>query len=78
MVVQPSGTDCIAVAKYEKIGKDFLVKIKTRMICLLDPHRIREYLQLFDVGKNLSSSKKCLFYVYFFIRFDPLSQRSKN
>ncbi|CAF1639503.1 unnamed protein product [Rotaria magnacalcarata] len=45
IVAQPSGTDCVAATKYEKIGQDFLAKIKTRIICLLDLKKIRSYLQ---------------------------------
>ncbi len=51
IVVQPSGTDCPAVTKYEKVGKEYLAKIKTRIICLLDPNRVKNHLGLSDVGK---------------------------
>ncbi|CAM4883329.1 unnamed protein product [Rotaria socialis] len=45
IVAQPSGTDCVAATKYEKVGQDFLAKIKTRIICLLDLKKIRSCLQ---------------------------------
>jgi hypothetical protein len=51
IVVQPSGTDCLAVTKYEKVGDAFLIKLKTRIISLLDPNRIQKYLEVSDVGK---------------------------
>jgi hypothetical protein len=63
-VVQPSGTDCVAVTKYEKVGKDFLAKIKTRIICLLDPERIRERLELFSIGKFTFIKKNKLCYMF--------------
>ncbi|CAF1106385.1 unnamed protein product [Rotaria sp. Silwood1] len=49
IVAQPSGTDCIAVTKYEKVGKDFLAKIKTRIICLLNLNEIGKYLQYSNI-----------------------------
>jgi hypothetical protein len=52
--------------KYEKVGNDFLAKIKTRIICLLDPDRIGKYLKLENVGK-LNSMK--IFFCYTCILF---------
>ncbi|CAF1403405.1 unnamed protein product [Rotaria sordida] len=49
IVAQPSGTDCIAATKYEKFGKDFLAKIKTRIICLLDLNKIGKYLEYSNI-----------------------------
>jgi hypothetical protein len=68
IVVQPSGTDCVAVTKYEKIGKDFLAKIKVRILCLLDLDRIKQHLTLSNIGK-FSFMRKCfLCYVFVFFR----------
>jgi hypothetical protein len=53
IVVQPSGTDCLAVTKYEKVGDAFLAKVKTRIISLLDPTRIKQYLEFSTVGKSI-------------------------
>ncbi|CAF1016823.1 unnamed protein product [Adineta steineri] len=49
IVVQPSGTDCIAATKYEKVGNNFLAKLKTRIISLLDPTRVDKYLKISDI-----------------------------
>jgi hypothetical protein len=51
IVAQPSGTDCVAVTKYEKVGDSFQAKIKTRIICLLDPKRTEKCLRPTTIGK---------------------------
>ena len=51
IVVQPSGTDCVAMTKYEKIGEDFVAKLKMRIICLLDPNIVKKCLGLSNIGK---------------------------
>jgi hypothetical protein len=66
IVVQPSGTDCVAVTKYERVQNDFLVKIKTRIICLLDPDRVREFLEFSEVGKFSFIKKNFFCHVYSF------------
>lgn len=52
-IVQPSGTDCPAVIKYEKSAKEFITKVKTRTICLLDINRLNSYLNLLPISKHL-------------------------
>ncbi len=60
---QPSGTDCAAVTKYEKVGKEFVAKIKTRIICLLDPKRLEGYLKPIRIGKfNLTKKRTFNFF----------------
>ena len=51
IVVQPCGTDCIAVTKYEKEANKYVAKLKTRILCLLDPIRTQEYLALSNTGR---------------------------
>ena len=53
ITAQPSSSECVAMTKYEKVGKDYLAKINTRIICLLDPHRIEQYMKLSDISKFL-------------------------
>ncbi|CAF1048516.1 unnamed protein product [Adineta ricciae] len=53
IVVQPCGTDCIAATKYEKEANNFVAKLKTRILCLLDPIRTQEYLTLSNTEMTL-------------------------
>ncbi|UJR22442.1 hypothetical protein I4U23_025502 [Adineta vaga] len=55
IVVQPCGTDCVAATKYEKEAKNFVAKLKTRIICLLDPVRTHGYLTLSDTNVVLQT-----------------------
>jgi len=52
-IVQPSGTDCPAVIKYEKSAKEFITKVKTRTICLLDISQLNSRLNLLPISKHL-------------------------
>lgn len=56
------------MTKYEKVGKDFLAKIKTRIICLLDLDRIKHHLNLSDIGKLIFMRKSFLCYIFVFFQ----------
>lgn len=68
VIQQPSGTDCIAVTKYDKIGEDFFAKINTRIICLLDLNRLGNYLEWSHMSNLFDYKKKAFFYRNFLSR----------
>ncbi|UJR22441.1 hypothetical protein I4U23_025501 [Adineta vaga] len=49
IVDHPSGLECPAVVKYELNEEKYEIKIKTRLICLLDPQQVGQYLKMSNI-----------------------------
>ena len=54
IIIQPSVPECVAATKYEKTGSNYTAKLKTRIICLLEPLMIENHFTLSNVGKNIN------------------------
>lgn len=52
VVAQPTGSDGTAVTQYTKNGSGHSARLTTRIICLLDPDILKEYIELSDIGMN--------------------------
>ncbi|CAF1004233.1 unnamed protein product [Adineta ricciae] len=55
IVAEPSTPECVASTKYEKVNDDYVAKVTTRILCLLDVDTIRRHFNFSSIGVTIYS-----------------------
>jgi hypothetical protein len=54
IVAQPTGTEDTAVTQYTKTSSGHSARLNCRIICLLDPVLLKDYIKLSDIGRMIT------------------------